>query len=248
MFSASWRRPAARRMQAAAPAVPCLPCHRPLSSAPTRPLSACLRVGGHARETCAAVAAVPGVPGRGPGPADPALDRARPRRRARLPAGPGADAVALTFRRAWVVPTIEQALDGAAMLLSGAAGTRTSNSRHAPSCCTRAALGGGAGPLDRLRRALSARRPCSGCCRPRSGSRRQAYVLARATFPGQVVSLQPNLHLREQVERLAPCPDPQRRQQVLLLPEPVDRPGWRRAGRRTGAGLPAGECRLSGPA
>lgn len=49
----------------------------------------------------------------------------------------------------------------------------------------------------------------------------EAYALARATFPGIDVRLQPNAHLREQVSRLAPSPDPQRHPTVLLLPEPV---------------------------
>jgi len=49
----------------------------------------------------------------------------------------------------------------------------------------------------------------------------EAYALARATFPGVEVRLQPNVHLRDQVSRLTPCPDPQRHPTVLLLPEPV---------------------------
>jgi hypothetical protein len=49
----------------------------------------------------------------------------------------------------------------------------------------------------------------------------EAFALAQATFPGQDIRLQPNTHLREQVERVAPSPDPNRRQAVLLLPEPA---------------------------
>jgi hypothetical protein len=68
----------------------------------------------------------------------------------------------------------------------------------------------------------------------------EAYALAQATFPGQDVRLQPNTHLREQVERVAPSPDPRRRQAVLLMPEPAGSDwGGATAGRGTGAGLPA---------
>lgn len=49
----------------------------------------------------------------------------------------------------------------------------------------------------------------------------EAFALAVATFPGHDVRLQPNTHLREEVEHLAPSPDPQRHPAVLLLPEPV---------------------------
>lgn len=49
----------------------------------------------------------------------------------------------------------------------------------------------------------------------------EAFALARASFAGCEIRLQPNDALREQVERLAPCPDPQRRPTLLLLPEPV---------------------------
>lgn len=49
----------------------------------------------------------------------------------------------------------------------------------------------------------------------------EAYGIARATFPGHPIALQPNLWLREQVERMAPCPAPLKRPTVLLLPEPV---------------------------
>lgn len=50
----------------------------------------------------------------------------------------------------------------------------------------------------------------------------EAFALASVTFPGHDLRLQPNTHLREQVERMAPCPDPHRNPTVLLLPEPVD--------------------------
>jgi hypothetical protein len=49
----------------------------------------------------------------------------------------------------------------------------------------------------------------------------EAYALARATFPGHPLRLWPNAYQYEQIERLAPSPDPNRRQTVLLLPEPV---------------------------
>lgn len=49
----------------------------------------------------------------------------------------------------------------------------------------------------------------------------EAFARAQATFPGQDIRLQPNTWLREQVERVAPCPDPNRHQTVLLLPEPA---------------------------
>ena len=49
----------------------------------------------------------------------------------------------------------------------------------------------------------------------------EAFALAAATFPGHDVRLQPNTHLRAEVERMAPSPDPQRHPAVLLLPEPV---------------------------
>jgi len=59
----------------------------------------------------------------------------------------------------------------------------------------------------------------------------EAYALARTSFPGQAVRLQPNLHLREQVQRLSPCPDPRRFPAMLVLMEHAgsdwgrDRPG-----------------------
>lgn len=49
----------------------------------------------------------------------------------------------------------------------------------------------------------------------------EAYALAKATFPEQDIRLQPNTRLRQEVERMAPCPDPKRHPTVLLLPEPV---------------------------
>ncbi len=50
----------------------------------------------------------------------------------------------------------------------------------------------------------------------------EAYGLARASFPGHAILLQPNDALREQVAQIAPCPDPRRHPTVLLLPEPID--------------------------
>jgi hypothetical protein len=49
----------------------------------------------------------------------------------------------------------------------------------------------------------------------------EAYALAQATFNGHDIRLQPNLYLRQQIERLSACGDPRRYQTVLLLPEPV---------------------------
>lgn len=55
----------------------------------------------------------------------------------------------------------------------------------------------------------------------------EALAIARATFPGQALRLHPNLYLRDQVERIAPCPDPQRNPAVLVVLEPV-RADWGR--------------------
>lgn len=49
----------------------------------------------------------------------------------------------------------------------------------------------------------------------------EAHALARASFPGHDLRLQPNAWLREQVERLAPCPDPRVHRTVLVLSEPI---------------------------
>jgi hypothetical protein len=63
----------------------------------------------------------------------------------------------------------------------------------------------------------------------------EGYALAQATFPGHDIRLQPNLWLRQQVERLAPCPDPRRHPRLLVLLELVgstwgrDRPGEEQA-------------------
>lgn len=125
------------------------------------------------------------------------------------------------FGERGLVPTIEQALDGAAMLLSGSGWHSDLEFQARAEAAARGLRSvavldhwidyAGRFQRDGLRLLPTEIWVCDA----------EAYVLARATFPGQVVSLQPNLHLREQVERLAPCPDPQRRQQVLLLPEPV---------------------------
>lgn len=53
----------------------------------------------------------------------------------------------------------------------------------------------------------------------------EAYALARATFPGQALRLQPNAWLHEQVARLAPCPDPRHHRTLLVLSEPLG-PAW----------------------
>lgn len=45
----------------------------------------------------------------------------------------------------------------------------------------------------------------------------EAYTVAQARFPTHDVRLQPNLHQRRQVELMAPCPNPQRRQTVLVV-------------------------------
>lgn len=55
----------------------------------------------------------------------------------------------------------------------------------------------------------------------------EAFALARATFPEHDVRLQPNLYLRAQVERMAPSPDPEVHQTVLVVLEPV-RDDWGR--------------------
>lgn len=52
----------------------------------------------------------------------------------------------------------------------------------------------------------------------------EAFALARAVFPERAVRLQPNLHLRSQLQRLAPCPDPLRHPTLLLLAEPQGAP------------------------
>jgi hypothetical protein len=52
----------------------------------------------------------------------------------------------------------------------------------------------------------------------------EAFALAAATFPGHDIRLQPNAWLREQVERTAPCPDPRTHPTVLVLSEPLQEP------------------------
>ncbi|MFO1326828.1 MAG: hypothetical protein U1F56_05695 [Rubrivivax sp.] len=52
----------------------------------------------------------------------------------------------------------------------------------------------------------------------------EAYALAQAGFPGHDIRLQPNAWLREQVERIAPCPDPRTHPTVLVLNEALHEP------------------------
>jgi hypothetical protein len=55
----------------------------------------------------------------------------------------------------------------------------------------------------------------------------EAYALACATFPGHDVRLHPNLYLRAQIEHIAPCPDARAQQAVLVVLEPA-RSDWGR--------------------
>jgi hypothetical protein len=118
--------------------------------------------------------------------------------------------------------TLQQALDGAAMLLSGS--SWTADLEH-EARLQAAALGLHSVAVIDHWIGYAARFQ-------RNGVRRlpdeiwvcdsEAFALAQATFPGHDIRLQPNDALREQVAQLAPCPDPRRRPTVLLLPEPID--------------------------
>lgn len=55
----------------------------------------------------------------------------------------------------------------------------------------------------------------------------EAFALAQATFPGHDIRLHPNLYLREQVQQIAACPDPRTHHTVLVLLEPA-RSDWGR--------------------
>ena len=120
-----------------------------------------------------------------------------------------------------LVDDIDGALDGAAMLLSGS--SWQSDLEHRARLAAAAAGLHSVAVLDHWI-GYAARFQ-------RDGVRRlpdelwvcdaEAYALARTTFPGLPVRLQPNDHLRALVSRLSPCPDPRQHPTVLLLPEPV---------------------------
>lgn len=124
-----------------------------------------------------------------------------------------------------LVDDIDSALDGAALLLSGAGWQSDLEHRARLAAAAQglhsvAVLDHWVGYAARFQRDGVRRLPdelwvCDA----------EAYALARTTFPGLDVRLQPNEHLRDQVSRLAPCPDPQRHPAVLLLPEPIG-PAW----------------------
>jgi len=142
----------------------------------------------------------------------------------RLRACLGGPALALWARR-WggrhQVSTLPQALDGAAMLLSGSSPTADLEHEARRQAAARglhsvAVLDHWIGYAARFQRHGARRLPdeiwvCDA----------EAYALARAAFPGQDLRLQPNDALRELVARLAPCPDPQRHPTMLLLAEPA---------------------------
>ena len=117
--------------------------------------------------------------------------------------------------------TLAQALDGAAMLLSGSSWTADLEHEARLQAAARglhavAVVDHWIGYAARFQRHGVRRLPdeiwvCDA----------EAYALARAAFPGQDVRLQPNDALREQLARLAPCPDPQRHPSMLLLAEPA---------------------------
>lgn len=121
-----------------------------------------------------------------------------------------------------LVPTLDDALDGAALLLTG-------SSLHSP-LEHQARLEATAAGL----RSVAVIDHWIGYAArfQRDGHRvlpteiwvcdAEAYALASACFPGQDILLQPNEAQRAQVGQLAPCPDPRRRPTVLLLPEPLD--------------------------
>jgi hypothetical protein len=135
--------------------------------------------------------------------------------------GPARDHWRQRFGNRSLVDDLDAALDGAAMLLSGA--SWQSDLEHRARLAAVAlglhsvtVLDHWIGYAARFQRDGVRRLPdeiwvCDA----------EAYALARATFPGLSVRLQPNAHVREQICRLAPCPDPQRHPTVLLLPEPV---------------------------
>ncbi|HNT39868.1 MAG TPA: hypothetical protein PKO45_12210 [Rubrivivax sp.] len=123
-----------------------------------------------------------------------------------------------------LVQDLERALDGAAMLLSGAGlGLDARDFEHR---ARQAAAALGLHSVAVLEHWIDYAARFT-----RNGAQRlpdelwvadaEAFALARSTFPGLPVRLQVNLHLQAQVARLAPPPDPQRNPGVLLLPEPV---------------------------
>lgn len=135
--------------------------------------------------------------------------------------GPALDAWQQRFGRKGLVGDLDAALDGAALLLSGSGWTSDLEHRArllaaAQGLHSVAVLDHWIGYAARFQREGTRCLPdeiwvCDA----------EAYALARSTFPGLPVHLQPNAHLHELVSRLAPCPDPQQHPAVLLLPEPV---------------------------
>lgn len=120
-----------------------------------------------------------------------------------------------------LVATLDEALDGAAMLLSGTGWA--SDLEH------RARIGARA---RRIRSAAVVDHWVDYAARfQRDGARllpdeiwvadAEACALARAIFPGHDVRLYPNLYLRAQVERLAPSPEPRTHPSVLYVLEPM---------------------------
>lgn len=131
------------------------------------------------------------------------------------------------FGNRGLVATLDEALDGAAMLLSGSGWA--SDLEH------RARIGARA---RRIRSAAVVDHWVDYAARfQRDGARllpdeiwvadAEAYALARATFAGHDVRLYPNLYLRAQVERIAPSPQPRAHPTVLYVLEPA-RSHWGR--------------------
>ncbi|GAB1390581.1 MAG: hypothetical protein AMXMBFR78_17310 [Rubrivivax sp.] len=123
-----------------------------------------------------------------------------------------------------LVQDLETALDGAAMLLSGAGRGPDPRDLEHRARLAAAALGlHSVAVLDHWVD-YAARFARSGASRLPDElwvADAEAYALARSVFAGLPVRLQPNLHLQAQVARLAAAPDAQRHSTVLLLPEPI---------------------------
>ena len=125
------------------------------------------------------------------------------------------------------VDSLEQALDGAAMLLSGTGWA--SDLEHRARVLARARGLRSVAVVDHwvnyeARFERDGRRELPDAVWVTDD---EALALARDRFPTCDVRLQPNLYLQAQLAQVAPCPDPRRCQDLLVVLEPV-RSEWGR--------------------
>ena len=141
--------------------------------------------------------------------------------------GPALDLWRTRFGKVGLVATLEQALDGAALLLSGS-GLGADLEHQARVDAAARGLRSAAVIDHWVTYAARFQRDGHRCLPDEIWvCDAEAFALAQASFPGHDIRLQPNSWLRAEVEHLAPSPDPDQRQTILLLPEPLGEPSRR---------------------